>query len=40
MTAHSAMTKTAKHFPQIARGVGRKYFLADAGRKGDKHDDD
>jgi hypothetical protein len=36
----TTMTRTAKHFPQIARDVGRKYFLTDAGRKGDKHDDD
>jgi PAP2 superfamily len=36
----TTMTKTAKHFPRIARDVGRKYFLTDAGRKGDKHDDD
>jgi hypothetical protein len=35
----TTMTRTAKHFPQIARDVGRKYFLTDAGRKGDKHDD-
>jgi hypothetical protein len=32
----TTMTRTAKHFPQIARDVGRKYFLTDAGRKGDK----
>jgi hypothetical protein len=35
----TTMTKTAKHFPQIARDVGRKYFLTDAGRKGDRHND-
>ena len=31
----STMTKTAKHFPRIARDVGRKYFLKDAGRHWD-----
>jgi hypothetical protein len=36
----TTMTRTAKHFPEIARDVGRKYFLTDAGRKGHKHDDD
>jgi hypothetical protein len=36
----TTMTRTAKHFPQIARDVGRKYFLTDAGRKGDQHNDD
>jgi hypothetical protein len=34
------MTRTAKYFPRIARDVGQKYFLADAGRSGDKHNDD
>jgi hypothetical protein len=29
------MTKTAKHFPRIARDVGREHFLTDSG-----HDDD
>ena len=29
------MTKTAKHFPRIARDVGRKHFLSDR-----RHDDD
>jgi hypothetical protein len=33
----TTMTRSAKHFPRIARDVGRKYFLEDAGRK---HDDD
>ena len=32
------MTKTAKHFPRIARDVGREHFLADGNRGG--HDDD
>jgi hypothetical protein len=36
----TTMTRTAKHFPQIARDVGRKYFLTDAGRTGDQHNDD
>ena len=36
----STMTKTAKHFPRIARDVGRHNFLADANRGGKKHDDD
>ena len=35
----STMTKTAKHFPRIARDVGRQDFLADANRGGNKHDD-
>jgi PAP2 superfamily len=35
----STMTKTAKHFPRIARDVGRHDFLADADRGGNKHDD-
>jgi hypothetical protein len=34
------MTRTAKYFPRIARDVGRKYFLDNDGRKGDKHNDD
>ena len=34
----STMTDTAKHFPRIARGVGREYFLADA--HGDWDDDE
>ena len=34
----TTMTRTAKHFPQIACDVGRKYFLTDAHRKGDKDD--
>jgi hypothetical protein len=33
----TTMTRSADHFPRIARDVGRKYFLEDAGRK---HDDD
>jgi hypothetical protein len=36
----STMTKTAKHFPQIARDVGREHFLTDAGRGRGKDDDD
>jgi hypothetical protein len=36
----TTMTRTAKYFPRIARDVGRKYFLDDHGRKGDKHNDD
>jgi hypothetical protein len=36
----TTMTRTAKHFPQVSRDVGRKYFLTDGRRKGDKHDDD
>ncbi len=31
----TTMTDTAKHFPRIARDIGREHFLADAG-----HDDD
>ena len=34
----TTMTDTAKHFPRIARDIGRKHFLADAGR--DDEDDD
>ncbi len=30
----TTMTETAKHFPRIARDVGKHYFLAD------HHDDD
>lgn len=34
----STMTKSAKHFPRIARHVGRKHFLVDAGQgHGEKH---
>jgi VCPO second helical-bundle domain len=34
----STMTKSAKHFPRIARDVGRKHFLVDAGPgNGEKH---
>jgi hypothetical protein len=34
----STMTKSAKHFPLIARDVGRKHFLVDAGPgNGEKH---
>ena len=33
----TTMTRTANYFPRIARDVGRKYFLADAGRRGGKH---
>jgi hypothetical protein len=36
----TTMTRTAKYFPRIARDVERKDFLDDAGRKGDKHNDD
>jgi hypothetical protein len=36
----STMTKTAKHFPRIARDVGRHDFLTDASGGRDKHDDD
>ena len=32
----TTMRRSAKHFPQIARDVGRKYFLAKPGRKGGK----
>ena len=31
----TTMTQSAKHFPRIARDVGRQHFLADAGRSGD-----
>ena len=31
----TTMTETARHFPQIARDIGRRYFLADAGRRDD-----
>ena len=34
----TTMTDTAKHFPRIARDIGRKHFLADAGH--DDEDDD
>jgi hypothetical protein len=34
------MTKTAKHFPQIARDVGGEHFLTDAGRGRDKNNED
>ncbi|HWN23091.1 MAG TPA: vanadium-dependent haloperoxidase [Gaiellaceae bacterium] len=33
----TTMTDTAKHFPRIAREIGRKHFLADPGRH-DHHD--
>jgi PAP2 superfamily len=34
----STMTRSAKHFPRIARDVGRKHFLVDAGPgNGEKH---
>ncbi len=36
----TTMTKTAKHFPQIARDVGRKHFLSNHGRHRDHDDDD
>ena len=38
----TTMTKTAKHFPRIARDVGREHFLADRGhgRGGDNDKDD
>ena len=29
----TTMTDTAKHFPRIARDVGREHFLADSGRR-------
>jgi hypothetical protein len=32
----TTMTESAKHFPQIARDVGRKHFLTKAGRKGSR----
>ena len=32
----TTMTDTAKHFPRIARDIGRRHFLTDSGR----HDDD
>ena len=34
----TTMTKSAKHFPRIARDVGKRHFLANAGRSRD-HDD-
>jgi hypothetical protein len=34
------MTQSAKHFPRIARDVGRQYFLVDAGRSDDDDDRD
>jgi hypothetical protein len=34
------MTKTAKHFPQIARDVGRHHFLTNADRRGDGNNED
>ena len=34
----TTMTQSAKHFPRIARDVGRQHFLAEAGRKGDNDD--
>jgi PAP2 superfamily len=34
----TTMTRSAKHFPRIARDVGKRYFLADARSRG--HDDD
>jgi hypothetical protein len=36
----TTMTDTAKHFPRIARDVGKRYFLADADRGRDKDKDD
>jgi PAP2 superfamily len=37
----TTMTKTAKHFPRIARDVGREHFLADPGRgRNNEHNDD
>ena len=33
----TTMTKSAKHFPRIARDVGKQYFLADAGHKRGNH---
>ena len=36
----TTMTRTAKYFPRIARDVGKKYFLDDAGQKRHKDDDD
>ena len=33
----STMTKSAKHFPRIARAIGREHFLADRGH-GDRDD--
>jgi len=34
----TTMTKSAKHFPQIARDVGRDHFLAGGGRDDEKDD--
>jgi PAP2 superfamily len=36
----TTMTETAKHFPRIARDVGKKYFLADGDRDDEDEDDD
>ncbi len=36
----TTMTETAKHFPRIARDVGRQYFLSDHKDDGPIHDDD
>jgi PAP2 superfamily len=33
----TTMTKSAKHFPRIARDVGKQYFLADASHKRGNH---
>ena len=36
----TTMTETAKHFPRIARDVGRQYFLSDHKDDGPIHGDD
>jgi hypothetical protein len=36
----TTMTDTAKHFPRIARDIGREHFLADSGRRGERLDDE
>jgi PAP2 superfamily len=36
----TTMTKTAKHFPRIARDVGKEHFLADRGRDSETGFDD
>ena len=35
----TTMTKSAKHFTQIARDIGRQHFLADGNRDHDDDDD-
>jgi hypothetical protein len=36
---HTTMTKTSKHFPKIARDVGKKHFLAHDDGDDDGDDD-